>query len=100
MQQGLCGADFLVLCGADFLVFRASSLRLWDVSDAKKHLQVIKAKDKQGRVQLVCAHVVHCFACVMGHMYGLGLNSGCMNYKLHLLHCTHRIYGTSSDSCS
>ena len=34
-----------------FGVIYVSSLRLWDVSDAKKHLQVIKAKDKQGIVQ-------------------------------------------------
>lgn len=43
----------------------ASSLRLWDVSDAKKHLQVIKAKDKQGKVSAVHAmeQYTSCYLC-------------------------------------
>ena len=48
-----------------------SSLRLWDVSDAKKHLQVIKAKDKQGRY--VCTYStsqLHCL-CVLGQCTAL-----------------------------
>ena len=34
-----------VLCSFCF-----SSLRLWDVNETKKHFQIMKAKDKQGKV--------------------------------------------------
>lgn len=81
-----------------------SSLRLWDVSDAKKHLQVIKAKDKQGTyVHTVLASFTACVYLVGAlHCYVWWYIRQCTdfgiedNLKQVPLICICSLYGTSS----
>ena len=37
-----------------FVAVVSSSLRLWDVNQPKKHLHVIKGRDKQGTLDCAC----------------------------------------------